>query len=138
MKRYRKKRTGETVPLSAERPNHVWCLDFVFDACLNGTKLKILAVKDEFTKGCLALEVRTRFRSGDVQRTLRACFEQYGVPERLRRTTGASSSPGRSPTWRPSFLELALPQCPPGSSPLVRRRTLIAWCTLRHRSAERR
>lgn len=31
-------------------PNQVWCLDFVHDACLNGTKLKILAVVDEFTR----------------------------------------------------------------------------------------
>jgi len=89
MKRYRKKRTSETVPLSAERPNHVWCIDFIFDSCLNGTKLKILAVKDEFTKECLVLEVRTRFRSRDVQRTLEACFAEYGVPERLRSDNGS-------------------------------------------------
>ena len=34
MKRYRKKRTGISVPLAATHPNHVWALDFVFDACL--------------------------------------------------------------------------------------------------------
>jgi transposase InsO family protein len=89
MKRYRKKRTGETVPLLAERPNHVWCVDFVFDTCLNGTKLKILAVKDEFTKECLALEVRTRFRSAEVRRVLEGCFAEYGVPERLRSDNGS-------------------------------------------------
>jgi hypothetical protein len=89
MKRYRKKRTGESVPLSATHPGHVWCLDFVFDSCLNGTKLKILAVKDEFTKECLALEVRTRLRSEDVRRVLLACFEKYGTPERLRSDNGS-------------------------------------------------
>jgi len=89
MKRYRKKRTGQTVPLAAERPNHVWCVDFVFDTCLNGTKLKILAVKDEFTKECLALEVRTRFRSGDVRRVLESCFAECGVPARLRSDNGS-------------------------------------------------
>jgi putative transposase len=89
MKRYRKRRTGETVPLSSERANHVWCVDFMFDSCLNGTKLKILAVKDEFTRECLALEVRTRFRSGDVRRVLESCFEAYGVPEKLRSDNGS-------------------------------------------------
>lgn len=89
MKRYRKKRTGDTVPLSATGPNHVWCVDFIFDSCLNGTKLKILAVKDEFTKECLALEVRTRFRSGDVRRVLESCFAEYGVPEKLRSDNGS-------------------------------------------------
>jgi putative transposase len=89
MKRYRKKRTGDTVPLSATHPNHVWCVDFIFDSCLNGTKLKILAVKDEFTKECLALEVRTRFRSDDVRRVLESCFAEYGVPKMLRSDNGS-------------------------------------------------
>ncbi|HVL40191.1 MAG TPA: IS3 family transposase, partial [Fimbriimonadaceae bacterium] len=31
MKRYRKKRTGGAVPLRAEGPNQVWCVDFCFD-----------------------------------------------------------------------------------------------------------
>ncbi len=40
--------------MSAETPGQVWCLDFCFDACLNGTKLKVLAIVDEFTRECLA------------------------------------------------------------------------------------
>ena len=54
--RFRKKRTGTPVPGSPTVPNEVWSLDFVHDSCLNGTKLKILAVIDEFTRECLALE----------------------------------------------------------------------------------
>ena len=49
----RKIKTGKTVPTNADRPNHVWCLDFCFDWALNGTKLKILAILDEFTRECL-------------------------------------------------------------------------------------
>lgn len=79
VKRYRKKRTGNPVPLSAEGANHVWCVDFCFDACLNGTKLKILAVKDEFTKELLALEVATSFRSLKVQRVLEGLFALRGA-----------------------------------------------------------
>ena len=89
MKRYRKKRTGQTVPLSAMRPGHVWCLDFVFDSCLNGTMLKILAIKDEFTKECLALECATSFRTMKVQDVLSACFSLYGIPEFLRSDNGS-------------------------------------------------
>lgn len=88
MKRYRKKRTGESVPVKAEAPNHVWCIDFLFDTCLNGTRLKILAVKDEYTKECLALETRTRFTSKDVQRVLEKCFEEYATPRYLRSDNG--------------------------------------------------
>jgi len=42
-----KRRTGAAVPLAATRANQVWCLDFCHDACLNGSKLKVLAVKDQ-------------------------------------------------------------------------------------------
>jgi len=89
MKRYRKKRTGERDPLAADRPNHVWCLDFVFDRCLNGTNLKILAIKDEFTKECLALEVGTSFRTMKVQQVLADCIARFGAPEFLRSDNGS-------------------------------------------------
>lgn len=46
VKRYRKKRTGNSVALKAEAPNHVWCVDFIHDSCPNGSKLKILSVVD--------------------------------------------------------------------------------------------
>ena len=89
MKRYRKRRTGSTVPLSAKAANEVWCLDFVFDACLNGTKLKILGVKDEFTKECLALEVGTTFQALGVRRVLQGLFERRGAPSFLRSDNGS-------------------------------------------------
>jgi putative transposase len=89
MKRYRKKRTGKSVPLAAEAPNHVWCLDFCFDACLNGTKLKCLAIVDEFTRECLALEVATSFKSLRVQKVLASLFESRGAPKFLRSDNGS-------------------------------------------------
>lgn len=44
MKRYRKKRTGGSVPLSAEGPNQVWCVDFCFDLAENRSRLKVMAI----------------------------------------------------------------------------------------------
>lgn len=88
MKRYRKKRTGNSVPLSAEGRDHVWCLDFCFDSCLNGTKLKVLAVKDEFTKELLALEVGTSFKSLKVQQVLAQLIESRGAPSFVRSDNG--------------------------------------------------
>lgn len=88
MKRYRKKRTGSSVPLSAEAPNQVWCLDFCFDSCLNGTKLKVLAVKDEFTKELLGLEVGTSFKSLKVRQVLSDLFARRGVPRFIRSDNG--------------------------------------------------
>lgn len=89
MKRYRKKRTGSSVPLSAAAPNEVWCLDFCHDACLNGTKLKVLAVIDEFTRECLALEVSTSFKSMRVQSVLSRLFASRSAPSHLRSDNGS-------------------------------------------------
>jgi putative transposase len=88
MKRFRKKRTGNSVPLSAEAPNEVWCLDFCYDWTLNGRVLKVLGIKDEFTKELLALEAATSFRSMKVQSVLRDLFESRGAPKFLRSDNG--------------------------------------------------
>ncbi len=88
MKRYRKKRTGNSVPFSASLPNQVWTVDFVHDACLNGTKLKILSVVDEVTRECLALEVATRIDSQQVRSVLAPLFADRGAPRFLRSDNG--------------------------------------------------
>ncbi|MFY9235232.1 MAG: IS3 family transposase, partial [Fimbriimonadaceae bacterium] len=89
IRRYRKKRTGSSVPLAAEGRDQVWCLDFCFDSCLNGTKLKVLAIVDEFTRECLALEAATSFKSMRVQQVLAGIFESRGAPEFLRSDNGS-------------------------------------------------
>jgi transposase InsO family protein len=89
MKRYRKKRTGSPVPLSAQAPSQVWCLDFCYDVCMNGTKLKVLAIVDEFTRECLALEAATSFKSLRVQQVLSELFQTRPAPEFLRSDNGS-------------------------------------------------
>lgn len=61
----------------------------MFDSCLNGNRLKILAVKDELIQECLALEVSSRLRSGDVRRVLTSCFATFGIPEMLHSDNGS-------------------------------------------------
>ena len=87
-KRTKKRRTGAKVPLSATRANQVWCLDLCHDACLNGTRLKVLAVKDEYTRECLALEVATSLNSHRVRRILQSLVEERGAPQYLRSDNG--------------------------------------------------
>lgn len=43
-------RTGNTIPMTAQFPKHVWTYDFIFDQTLGGTTLKILTLTDEFTR----------------------------------------------------------------------------------------
>ena len=87
-RRCKKKRTGKAVPLAAEHANHVWCVDFCHDACLNGTKLKILAVKDEYTRELLALEVGTSLRSVHVRRVLEEVLRRRPAPKFFRSDNG--------------------------------------------------
>lgn len=84
----RKRRTGKSVPTKASRPNEVWSLDFVHDSCMNGTRLKILGVVDEFTRECLALEAGTSIKSRSVQAVLALLTEERGAPAYLRSDNG--------------------------------------------------
>jgi hypothetical protein len=52
---------GSTVPAArsrAERPDHVWAIDYRFDQTADGRILELLNVVDEFTREALAIECR--------------------------------------------------------------------------------
>lgn len=88
MRRYRKKRTGSSVPLSAECPNQVWCVDLCFDWAENRSRLKVMAIQDEFTKELLALAVGTSLKSLHLQAVLARLFKERGAPRFLRSDNG--------------------------------------------------
>ncbi len=85
-RRPRKKRTDRKAmaPIRATRPNHVWTYDVVHDACANGQRLKILTLTDEFTRECLAIEVATRIRAGEVLQVLQRVMTERGAATYLR------------------------------------------------------
>ncbi len=64
-------------------------MDFIHDACLNGSKLKILSVVDEFTRECLALEVDTRLNARRVREVLLPLFAMGRAPEFVRSDHGS-------------------------------------------------
>jgi putative transposase len=76
------------MPDAPTRPGEVWSLDFVHDSCLNGTRLKVLAVIDEFTRECLALEAATSVKAASVRRVLAGLFAERGGPRFLRSDNG--------------------------------------------------
>ena len=62
-KRKRQRLGASTAPagwLRAERPDHVWALDFQFDTTTDGRVLKLLHVVDEHTREALAVQVERR------------------------------------------------------------------------------
>jgi len=72
----------------AERMNHVWSYDFLTDRTEDGRQLKLLAVIDEYTRECLAIEVDRSFTAQDVIGILQYLFAVRGAPELLRSDNG--------------------------------------------------
>lgn len=92
-KKQRKKRrlgtsAGGCVRRRAERKDHVWAWDFVFDRTANGRTIKWLSIVDEYTRECVALEVNRSLTSDDVLDVLRDLFVIRGVPRHIRSDNG--------------------------------------------------
>jgi len=78
-----------TQRLQAERVNHVWSYDFVFDQTEDGRRLKWLPICDEFSRELVALEVERRMEAKDVIRILEEAVLARGcVPEFIRSDNG--------------------------------------------------
>lgn len=89
-RRRRKRRGNKKDPrqLVASKPNDIWAYDFVHDSCLNGQKIKCLAVSDECTRQSLAVEVRGSLKASNVIAVLARLFAERGVPRFIRSDNG--------------------------------------------------
>ena len=72
----------------AECINHVWSYDFLVDRTEDGRQLKLLAVIDEYTRECLAIEVDRSFTAQDLIGILQYLFAVRGTPQHLRSDNG--------------------------------------------------
>jgi putative transposase len=92
VRRRKRQRLGDsTVPaerLRAERPNHVWALDFQHDQTADGRVLRLLNVVDEFTREALAMLVERSINADRTVSVLERLVAQRGAPEFLRMDNG--------------------------------------------------
>ena len=79
---------GSCIRRRAEYPNHVGSYDFVMDRPQDGRPLKRLTVVDEYTRECLAIAVRRRLTSWNVQEVLSEWFLYRGCPTHIRSDKG--------------------------------------------------
>lgn len=79
---------GGIVRRKAERKDHVWSVDFIFDRTTNGRSLKMLVVVDEFTRECIAFEVNRKLTSDHFVEVLSDLFAIRGVPAFIRSDNG--------------------------------------------------
>ncbi len=63
-------------------------MDFVFDNCTNGQKLKVLTLVDECTREAIALDVAGSIRAGRVVGVLERAVARLGAPRALRMDNG--------------------------------------------------
>jgi putative transposase len=91
-RRRQRQRLGEsTVPagrLRAERPDHVWAIDFQFDQTADGRVLKLLNIVDEFTREALAMHVARRIDADQTVAVLDGLANVRGAPAHVRCDNG--------------------------------------------------
>jgi putative transposase len=88
-RRKRKKvRTGQSVPVAATCPNHVWTYDFMFDATIGGRRMKVLTLIDEFTREALAIVPARSLTSSALKGVLARLFATRGKPATIRSDNG--------------------------------------------------
>ena len=72
----------------AEYPNHVWTYDFIEDALLDGRRIRILNIVDEFTREWVAVKAGMSMSSKAVVGVLLPLFRERGAPRFLRSDNG--------------------------------------------------
>jgi putative transposase len=80
--------TGTAERLRAERPNHVWAIDFEFDETADGRRLKLANIVDEHTREALAMRVGRRCTADDLVNVLDDLVADRGAPAHLRADNG--------------------------------------------------
>ena len=73
-------RARETVP-SPVRPNQRWSMDFVSDNTVIGRRFRALAIVDDYSRECPAIEVDTSLGGARVVGVLERLAETWGLPE---------------------------------------------------------
>jgi len=81
-KRRRKGAAGARVIIPApERPNQKWSMDFVSDSVVTGRRFRALAIVDDYSRECPAIEVDTSLGGARVVNVLERLAEMRGLPE---------------------------------------------------------
>ena len=70
---------GATVQRVAGQPDEVWSYDFIEDATVDGRKVRLLSIIDEFSRECLLLEAARSFPAVRVIDCLERLLDDHGA-----------------------------------------------------------
>ncbi len=91
-KQRKKRRLGSSANSCVRRPaehkGHVWAWDFLHDRTADGGALKWFTLVDEYTRECLALEVRRGMTARAVNAVLAGVVRERGAPRHIRSDNG--------------------------------------------------
>lgn len=90
---------GSCIRLRPHWPRHVWSYDFVADRLLDGRKIRVLTVIDEYTRECLALRTGYQLKNDDVMDVLSDLFITKGIPDHIRSDNGSEFTARRIKDW---------------------------------------
>jgi len=90
---------GSCVRLRPEHKNHVWSYDFMEDRTMDGRKIRILNIIDEYTRECLASIPRRGWRNNDVIEALADLMLFRGAPMYLRSDNGSEFTANAVRKW---------------------------------------
>ena len=90
---------GSCIRLRAQRPNHVWSYDFVHGRTHDGRSFRMLAIIDEFTRECLAIDVARKLNHDDVLERLTWLMVTRGVPDHIRSDNGSEFTAKQVRDW---------------------------------------
>ncbi len=79
---------GSCIRLRPEHKDHVWSYDFVMARTSDGKSFRVLNIIDEYTRECLAMDVKRKITSQDVADRLFDLFIFQGIPEHIRSDNG--------------------------------------------------
>ncbi len=83
-KRRRKGAAGvRVITPSPVRPNQKWSMDFVTDTTATGRRFRALAIVDDYSRECPAIEVATSLGGARVVGVLERLAETRGLPESI-------------------------------------------------------
>ena len=97
--RRRRVRPARPTAVGAAYPGHIWAYDFVADALVDGTPLRILTVMDEFTREGLAIEVALTTSAERVIQVLTTLVAAHGTPAYLRSDNGSEFVAAAVQAW---------------------------------------
>ena len=79
---------GSCIRLRPEYKDHVWSYDFVMARTADVRAFRMLNIIDEYTRECLAIEVKRKITSQDVIDQLFELFIFRGIPKHIRSDNG--------------------------------------------------